>query len=314
MEPTAEVCVLGRIGVDLYALEQGRPLAEVERFSRHVGGSSANIAVGLARLGRRVAIVSCVADDPLADYVIGFLRSEKVDTRHVERVAGYGTSLCLTEVSPPDRFPQVFYRHKPADSQVDVSEAELDSVRRARLFLTNGTSLAASPARESTERSLRAAREAGVRTVFDVDYRASSWPSAGEAGLAARLMLPLLDVVIGNEEELELLTGRSEAAAQVDAVLGAGVGLLVRKRGADGVEAHGREGSATLPPLDVPVASTIGAGDGFAAGFLDALLDGRPLRDCLRQGNAAAAVVVSRVSCSDAMPYRHELEPLLRRD
>ena len=66
-----DVCVLGRIGYDLYALDHGRPLAEVERFSRHLGGSSANIAVGLARLGRRVAIVSSVGDDALADYLIG---------------------------------------------------------------------------------------------------------------------------------------------------------------------------------------------------------------------------------------------------
>src|SRR5262249_33276466 len=68
-----DVCVLGRVGYDLYAMEQGRPLAAVEHFSRHLGGSSANIAVGLARLGKRVAIVSAVGDDPLADYLIGFL-------------------------------------------------------------------------------------------------------------------------------------------------------------------------------------------------------------------------------------------------
>jgi 5-dehydro-2-deoxygluconokinase len=77
------------------------------------------------------------------------------------------------------------------------------------------------------------------------------------------------------------------------------------------VEAFSRETSASSPPIVVPVASTIGAGDGFASGFLSALLDGRPLEDCLRYGNAAAAVVVSRVSCSDAMPYPHEVEALL---
>ena len=122
MADALDVCVLGRVGYDLYAVEQGRPLAEVEHFSRHLGGSSANIAVGLARLGRRVAIISAVGDDALADYLIGFLDKERVDARRVTRVAGFGTSLCLTEVSPPDRFPQVFYRYKPADSQVQVGE------------------------------------------------------------------------------------------------------------------------------------------------------------------------------------------------
>src|SRR5258707_13292989 len=181
-----DVCVLGRVGYDLYAVEPGRPLAEVEHFSRHLGGSSANIAVGLSRLGRRVAILSSVGDDGLPDYLISFLDKEGVDARRVTRVAGYGTSLCLTEVSPPDRFPQVFYRYKPADSQVQVGEAELALVRSARMFVTNGTSLCASPSRESTTRALEAARAAGVRTVLDVDYRPSSWTSAEEAGTAAR--------------------------------------------------------------------------------------------------------------------------------
>src|SRR6267378_5843042 len=134
-----EVSVLGRIGYDLFAVEHGRPLAKVEHFSRHLGGSSANIAVGLSRLGRRVAIISSVGDDALADYLIAFLDQERVEAKRVTRVAGYGTSLCLTEVSPPDRFPQVFYRYKPADSQVQVGEEELALIRGARLFVTNGT-------------------------------------------------------------------------------------------------------------------------------------------------------------------------------
>src|SRR6186997_2072702 len=77
MGDSLDVCVLGRVGYDLYAVEQGRPLAEVEHFSRHLGGSSANIAVGLARLGRRVAIISSVGDDALAGYLIGFLEKER---------------------------------------------------------------------------------------------------------------------------------------------------------------------------------------------------------------------------------------------
>ena len=308
-----DACVLGRVGYDLYAVEHGRPLAEVEHFSRHLGGSSANIAVGLARLGRRVAIISSLGDDALADYLVGFLNKEGVDGSRVTRVAGYGTSLCLTEVSPPDRFPQVFYRHKPADSQVQVGDDELALVRRARMFVTNGTSLCASPSRESTARALEAARAAQVRTVFDIDYRPSSWTSPEEAGRAARAVLPWVDVVIGNEDEVALLTGRREAQEQVEAALDAGVGLLVRKRGADGVEAFTREVSASSPPIKVEVGSTIGAGDGFASGFLAALLDGRSLEECLRHGNAAAAVVVSRVSCSDAMPYPSEVEAMLAR-
>jgi len=305
------VCVLGRIGYDLYAREQGRPLAEVETFSRHLGGSSANIAVGLARLGLSVGIVSAVGDDALADYLLSFLAQERVDTRFVRRVPGYGTSLCLTEVSPPDRFPQVFYRHRPADSQVTVGPAEKDYIAGTRMFVTNGTSLSASPAREATLEALQTARAAGLRTVLDVDYRASSWPSPEEAGRQARRALPWTDVVLGNEEELSLLTGEREPAAQVRSVLSSGVGLLVSKLGANGVRADTGRESFTVPPVPVRVVSAIGAGDAFAAGLLYGLHRGLPVADCLRWGNAAAAIVVGRVSCSDAMPYVHEIEQVL---
>jgi 5-dehydro-2-deoxygluconokinase len=306
-----DAVVLGRIGYDLYAIEHHRPLPAVERFERKLGGSSANMAVGLSRLGLRVGMISALGDDALADYLLSFLEQEGVETRHVRRVAGYNTSLCLTEVSPPDRFPQVFYRREAADTRVTVGAPELDYVRGARLFVTNGTSLAADPSRAATHAALAAARAASARTVLDVDYRASSWPSPPAAGQEARRALGATDVVIGNEDELALLTGEQEPARQVRAVLDAGPSLLVRKLGARGVEAHTREASSFAPPFAVDVVSTIGAGDGFASGFLYGLHRGRPLAECLRLGNAAAAVVVSRVGCSDAMPYERELEALM---
>ncbi len=307
-----DVCVLGRIGYDLYAVEHNRPLAEVEHFSRHLGGSSGNIAVGLARLGLRAGIISCLGKDALADYLLRVLREEGVDTRHVQMAEDYNTSLCLTEVSPPDRFPQVFYRRQPADTQVVVGPAERAYIQQARMFVTNGTSLSASPGREATIDGLKTAKKAGLRTVLDVDYRASSWPSPEEAGRQARAVLPWVDVVLGNEDELALLSGKREARAQVEAVLDCGAELVVRKLGAKGVEAHTCHESFSAPPCPTRVVSTIGAGDGFAAGFLYALDRGLLLEECLRYGNAAAAVVVSRVSCSDAMPNLEELGEFLR--
>jgi 5-dehydro-2-deoxygluconokinase len=306
-----DVCVLGRIGYDLYAMEHNRSLAGVEHFSRCLGGSSANIAVGLARLGLRVGIISCVGEDLLADYLFQFLKREGVDTQYVRMVEGYNTSLCLTEVSPPDHFPQVFYRREPADSQVVLGPEEAAYIRQARMFLTNGTSLSASPAREATAGALEIAHEAGLRTVLDIDYRASSWPSPEAAGRAARDVLPWVDVVVGNEDEFRLLTGEGDARRQVEAVLASGTRIMVRKLGAKGVEAHTRQQFCMAEPVPIKVVSTIGAGDGFAAGFLYALDRNLPLETCLRYGNAAAAVVVSRLTCSDAMPYPQELAQLL---
>src|SRR5689334_17683887 len=139
------VTILGRIGYDLYSEEPNVPLPRVRRFSRYLGGSSANMAVGLARLGARVGIVACLGNDSLSEFLTGFLKSENVDTRHVKTAPGYLPSLCLTEVSPPDRFPQVFYRRDPVDTRLDVDDEDLAYVASSRMFVTNGTSLCASP-------------------------------------------------------------------------------------------------------------------------------------------------------------------------
>lgn len=308
-----DAVVLGRIGYDLYSEEPRVPLPQVRRFSRYLGGSSANMAVGLSRLGARVGIVSCLGDDSLSEFLVGFLRSQGVDTRHVQTAPGYLPSLCLTEVTPPDHFPQVFYRKEAVDTRLTATAADLDFIASARFFISNGTSLCASPSRESTYRSLEHAKRSGCLVVFDVDYRSMSWLSPAEAGLAVRLALPYIDVLIGNQPELILVSGEADLDAAVSALRGAGVPTLVSKLGEQGTRVWQGDGSVFLPPYSVDVVSTIGAGDGFASGFLYALLQGKPTLECLHYGNAAAAIVVSRLSCSEAMPTLAEVEEMISR-
>lgn len=305
-----DVTILGRIGYDLYSEEPNVRLPQVRRFSRYLGGSSANMAVGLARLGARVSIIASLGDDALSDFLVDFLRAENVDTSHVQRAPGFLPSLCLTEVSPPDRFPQVFYRHDAVDTMLRITEKDLGSIAEHGMFVTNGTSLCASPSRESTYLALEHARRAGCRVVFDVDYRAMSWPSAAAAGQAVRLALPFVDVLIGNQPELRLVAGE-EDLDRATAALRERVPLLVSKLGEQGTRVWQNGESVFLPPYQVEVVSTIGAGDGFASGFLYALLSGKPVLECLHYGNAAAAIVVSRLSCSEAMPTLAEVESMV---
>lgn len=308
-----DAIILGRIGYDLYSEEPNVPLAKVRTFSRYLGGSSANMAVGLARQGARVGMIASVGTDSLSDFLLEFLKQEKVETSHVQRVAGYLPSLAITEITPPDQFPQVFYRHDPVDVMLRATAADLDYVNTGRMFITNGTSLCASPSRESTYKALERAKEAGLTVVFDVDFRSMSWPSAEEAGLAVRLALPFIDVLIGNQLELKLVAGVDDLDAARAKLLKAKVPMLVSKLGDEGTCVWTDGEPVFEPPCKVEVLSTIGAGDGFASGFLAAMLRGLGLRDCLKHGNASAAIVVSRLSCSEAMPTLEEVEELLRK-
>jgi 5-dehydro-2-deoxygluconokinase len=307
-----DAVILGRIGYDLYSEEPNVPLPQVRRFSRYLGGSSANMAVGLARLGAKVGLISCLGDDALCDFLRAFLTAERVDISHVQAAPGYLASLCLTEVTPPDRFPQVFYRKDAVDTRLRITSADLEYLAAARYFITNGTALCASPARESAYGALEHAKRSGCRVVFDVDYRSMSWDSPEQAGLAVRLALPYIDVLIGNPPELMLVAGTADLDQATSKLVQVGVPMLVSKLGERGTRVWMGASSAFEPPYRVEVVSTIGAGDGFASGFLYALLQGKPVPECLHYGNAAAAVVISRLSCSEAMPTLAEIEHTIR--
>ena len=308
-----DVVILGRIGYDLYSEEPHVPLPQVRRFSRYLGGSSANMAVGLSRLGAHTGIVSCLGDDSLSLFLMDFLQAEKVETTHVKTAPGFLPSLCLTEVSPPDRFPQVFYRRDAVDTMLDVTDEDLDYVASGRMFVTNGTSLCASPSRESAYRALERAKNARCRVVLDVDYRSMSWRTPEEAGLAVRLALPFVDVLIGNQLELKLVAGVDDLNDATATLQTAGVSMLISKLGDQGTRVLSGGDSVYLPPYSAEVCTTIGAGDGFSSGFLYAMLKGLPVQECLHYGNAAAAIVVSRLSCSEAMPALSEVEEMMRR-
>jgi 5-dehydro-2-deoxygluconokinase len=312
------VAILGRIGYDLYAEDHHVPLERVRHFRSGVGGSSANIAVGLARLGFEVHMIGAVSDDALGRFLLDNLSAEKVDVSFVQPVSGHNVSLCLTEVSPPDNFHQVFYRSDPADVCVVQSGAQEQAIRKSQVFVTNGTSLCANPSRETTLQSLRIAREAALTTVFDVDFRASSWRSKAEAGRAAVEALKWVDVVLANSDEMNVLAaGLGDASLSEEQVaarcLACGVRWVAWKQGASGATWFSRDGETHVHAFPVPVTSTIGAGDGFATGFIYAYAQGKALVECARYANACAACVVHEVGCADAMPTLEVLERQLHK-
>ncbi len=309
------VAVLGRIGYDLYSEDRGVPLHQVRHFRSGLGGSSANIAVGLARLGFHVHMLGAVADDALGRFLLDHLSREGVDVACVQSVRGHNVSLALTEVSPPHRFEQVFYRADPADARVAWTEAMEQAIGASPFFVTNGTSLCCDPGRATTLRALEAARRSGATTAFDTDYRASSWPSEAEAGVAARGAWPLIDVLFANAEEMRVLartrdTGHEEQTTRE--ALAAGVRVFIWKRAERGAVCFTQDTRLEVPAYDVGVTSTIGAGDAFATGFLYALAQAKPLAECLRYGHACAACVVREVGCAEAMPTLEQLQALMR--
>ncbi|MFF3097781.1 5-dehydro-2-deoxygluconokinase [Streptomyces cyaneofuscatus] len=316
-----DVITMGRIGVDLYPLDIGVPLARVETFGKFLGGSPTNVAVAAARLGRRTAVITRTGRDAFGEYLHQELQGFGVDDRWVTEVEEYPTPITFCEIFPPDDFPLYFYRQpKAPDLEIHPSELDLDAVRDARIFWMTGTGLSAEPSRAATLATLRArsespASEFRTATVFDLDWRPMFWDGGDHSAVAParyREALAHATVAVGNIDECEIATGEREPHAAARALLAAGVELAVVKQGPKGVLAVHRDGStADVPPLPVEVVNGLGAGDAFGGALCHGLLAGWDIARIMRYANAAGAIVASRIACSSAMPFPDEVERAL---
>jgi 5-dehydro-2-deoxygluconokinase len=305
-----DVVAFGRSGVDIYPLQVGVGLEDVTSFGKFLGGTAANVAVAAARLGRRVALISGIGDDPFGRFVSQELARLGVDESHLVIDPEHSTPVTFCEIFPPDNFPLYFYRRPTApDLQVRASDIDMNAVHDARLYWSTVTGLSEEPSR-SAHFATWEARQRQRLTVLDLDWRPMFWESPTAAGEHIRRALTQVTVAVGNREECEVAVGESDAGRAADALLDLGVELAIVKQGPKGVLGRTRSESVTVAPIPVKVVNGLGAGDSFGGSLCHGLLGGWPLDKTLRYANAAGAIVASRLECSTAMPTADEVAEL----
>ena len=305
-----DALVIGRSGVDIYPLQTGVGLEQVESFGKFLGGSAANVAVAAARLGNRTALISGVGDDPFGRFVRAELTELGVDNRYVATHDEYPTPVTFCEIFPPDHFPLYFYRKPSApDLQIRADEIDADAVRRARLYWSTVTGLSEEPSRRAHFAAWEARNRAPL-TVLDLDYRPMFWAAPADATEQVQRALGQVTVAVGNREECEIAVGESNPRKAADALLDLGVELAIVKQGPRGVLGKTRHSSVTVLPNEVDVVNGLGAGDSFGGSLIHGLLRNWPLEKTLRYANAAGAIVAARLECSTAMPTAAEVAAL----
>jgi 5-dehydro-2-deoxygluconokinase len=307
MPVQVDAYVIGRLSADLYPQQINTPLDEVRTFERFVGGFAGNVATGLARLGVSTAIVSAVGEDGHGKFIKRFLTDEGVDLRHLGTHPTLKTALAFCEAWPPDHFPITFYREPTCpDWELRLEDMPLDELAAAPLVYVSGTGLAREPSR-SAMLGILERRVGRAHTIFDLDWRGMLWVGReAEYRALAQIGARLADVIIGGDSEFKA------AGLTPSAALELGAQTAVAKHGPDGVSVITRGGAEQrVPGMPVPVVNGLGAGDAFGAAFGAGLLAGLPVVEAIRRGNAAGAIVATRLSCSTAMPHANEVDALL---
>lgn len=306
-----DVLTIGRVGIDVYPLQDGR-LEEVETFAKYLGGSPANVAVAAARHGLTASMITKTGTDPFGRFAKSELSRLGVDVSFVGAIDHLNTPVAFCEIFPPDHFPLYYYREPSApDLQIEESDLDLDAVANARIYWSTATGLCEEPSRATHHRAWDH-RGRRTHTVLDLDYRASFWSSQDEAREQMVRALNKVTVVVGNQQECEIAVGESDPDRAADALLSWGIDLAIVKMGPRGVLGKTSSTTVLVPPHEVTVVNGLGAGDSFGGALCLGLLEGWSLDETLRFSNIAGSIVASRRECATAMPTRSEVESILR--
>jgi 2-dehydro-3-deoxygluconokinase len=252
-------------------------------FRREIGGAESNVAIHLARLGRRTRWHSVLGDDAFGRFVRGRIADEGVDCGTVRHQPKGRTGLYVKEFRA-EGTAVAYYRAGSAATSMGMHDIDDILAERPRVVHTSGITAVLSDSCAALVAMLLAEPQPGVLRSFDVNYRPGL--HAGRSAQRLRELAQGSDIVFCGLDEAQALWG-AESPDEVRDLL-KGPATVVVKQGRDGATAY-RDGQCWHAPAPaVDVVEPVGAGDAFAAGVLDGILDSAGMPDCLQRGAALA--------------------------
>ncbi len=315
-----DLILLGRVAVDLNPVDYYCPLNESTTFKRYLGGSPANIAVGLARLGKKCGFFARVSDDQLGTFVTDFFENEGIDTSHIVRCTnGEKIGLTFTEIKSETESSIVMYRNSAADLKLDVADIDEEYIKQGKAILISGTALAESPSREAALKAVMLAKRNNVPVIFDIDYRSYNWKNADEISIYYAAVAREADIILGSREEYDL-TERLIKPGMSDEETsaywhGQNAKIVIIKHGKQGSTAYTNDGeSYSIKPFPIKLLKSFGGGDGYASAFLYGLFEGFEIIDALEFGSASASMLVASHACSQDMPTVEQVKEFIKKE
>lgn len=290
----------------LLLAEHSYPLSSAINFRRSVAGAESTVAIGLARLGRRAAWIGRVGDDPLGHAVLRTMRAENVDLSRARVDPDSYTGLLVRDSLELRSISVNYYRSDAAGSRLAPPDIDPELICSARLLHGSGiTPMLSESARLASESAFSIARSAGLLTSFDPNLRKTIAPIDLSLKIAQQ-HLAFADFALVSREELNLLSGTNDVEDGCRWVLEQGARFVAVKMGEEGSMGTDGADSWWVPGYPVRPVDTIGAGDAWAAGFLDAVLAGADYEQCLDQGNHVASLAIQVPGDVDGLPSERE--------
>ena len=290
------------------AQEEGK-LSDVSGYSMAVAGAEFNVAVGLARLNLPVTYLTRLGEDPFGQKIVRTLQRNGIGSEFVsfskERSTGF---MLKSKVSTGD--PKIFYFRKGSAAST-LSKEDVDRMDFSGYGFVHLTGIFPALSESTKEASfylIKKAREHGLTVSFDPNLRPQLWPDTETMVQTLNEFAALSDYVLPGEAEGELLCGARDPRKIGQFYLERGAKAVVTKMGSRGAYLMTEQDQELVPGFSIEkVVDTVGAGDGFAAGILSALMEGKNLYEAVRRANAVGAIQVTSIGDNDGLPSRAQL-------
>lgn len=308
----SEVILFGE-PMALFVADTVGPLEDVEHFTRSLAGAEVNVCIGLTRLKHKATYITRLGDDPLGKYIEKFLIKEGIGTEFITFDPVYRTGIQLkNKVVKGDPYAP-YYRKGSAASRISPNEIDaIDFDGIKHVHITGIPPALSQSCRKATYRLFERAKENNVYISFDPNLRPALWESREEMIQTINDLASKADMVLPGTSEGLILMGSEDPEKIADFYLNLGAKTVIVKLGEQGAYVRTEKESYTVEGFKVEkVIDTVGAGDGFAVGVISGRLEGLPLKDCVRRGNAIGAIQVQHISDNEGLPTREELDSFI---
>lgn len=298
----------------LFIAQTEGTLDAIDSFSAAVAGAELNVAIGLTRLGHQAHYMTKLGPDPFGKRIVNTMQANHIDTSLIsysdERLTGF---MLKSKVSEGD--PAVYYYRKNSAAS-SISKEDIDNIDFSQyqyLHITGILPALSQSAAEASEYMMKKAKKMGLTVFFDPNLRPTLWECRQQMVDTTNKLAFLADYFLPGIKEGIILAGCDTPESIADYYMQRGTGTVIVKVGEKGAYVASKDEHTYVPGFRVEkVVDTVGAGDGFAAGVISAVMEGLPIAEAARRGNAIGAIQVMSVGDNEGLPTREELEGFMK--
>ncbi|MBM7835500.1 2-dehydro-3-deoxygluconokinase [Clostridium sardiniense] len=302
-----DVITIGDGMIAMCPIKKG-PIMFSNTFEKKIGGAELNVAIGCSRLGLKSGWISRLGKDDFGNYIKRSVMGEGVDVSQVELVQDYTTSVYFREILSDGSSRSFYYRANSPTEKLEIDEVSEEYFKNAKVLHITGVLPSINDHNKKIILdAIALAKKHNLIISFDPNIRLKMWTKE-QATEFIKKILPEIDILLIGDEEVELLCGHCDLKKAIKEFHDYGIKNVVIKRGEYGaVGSFGDEICYVDAVKPRAVVDTVGAGDGFASGFLTAFLKGESLEETLRFANAVGSLVVGVEGDNEGLPYYEDV-------